>query len=72
MKMEMSAELFHKIELPGCLPSDNARVKSLLISHGKSYNGFSLLRQIIRPYFPYIQESTKPVQPTWSTCDVNI
>ena len=40
---QMSAGLYHKLELPGCLPCDNKRIESLLYSYGQQYDGFNLL-----------------------------
>ena len=69
---QMSADLFHKLESPGCLPRDNKRMESLLYSYGQSYDGFNMLRQIILPHFPALQSGTRPVQPTWDACEDNL
>ena len=45
----MSAELYHKLESPGCLPRDDKKIDSLVISYGYTYDGFNMLKQILRP-----------------------
>ena len=34
VREQMSADLYHKLESPGCLPRDNKRIESLLFSYG--------------------------------------
>ena len=69
---QMSADLYHKLESPGCLPQENKRMESLLYSYGQSYDGFNLLRQIIMPHCPALQSGSRPVQPTWEVCEDNL
>ena len=69
---QMSADLYHKLESPGCLPRENKRMKSLLYSYGKLYDGFNLLRQIILPHCPALQSGTRPTHPTWDACEDNL
>ena len=70
--LQMSADLYHKLESPGCLPQENKRIESLLYSYGQSYHGFNLLLQIIMPHCPALQSSSRPIQPTWDGCEENL
>ena len=72
LRDQMSADLYHKLESPGCLPRDNKRIESLLYSYGQRYDGFNLLRQIILPHCPNLQNGARPIQPTWNSCEDNL
>ena len=68
----MSAELYHKLESEGCLPRDNAKIDSMVVCYGYSYDGFNLLKQLLRPYCPTLQDGSRPIQPTWDSSKENI
>ena len=68
----MSAELYHKLENSGCLPKDDKKIDSLVISYGYTYDGFNMLKQIFCQYCPTLQDGTRLQQPTWESSDSNL
>ena len=69
---DMSAELYHKLESDGCLPRSNNKIDSMVVSYGYNYDGFNLLKQILRPYCPTLQDGTRPQMPTWESSEKNV
>ena len=69
MDNKMSTSLFHKLQMTGCLSTDNTRIQNLLLSHGMNYDGFDLLKHILRPFVPTIQDGTRQKQPTWESSE---
>ena len=69
---KMSAELYHKLESDGCLLRNNTKIDSMMSLYEYSYNGFNLLKQILRPYCPNLQDGSRPIQSTWASSEETI
>ena len=56
----------------GVLPGNKSHFRSLIKSHVRSNNGFSILTKILSPYLPALKYGISSVIPKWSTCDGDI
>ena len=61
----MSQLLFLRLQKSDCLPSDNNRVRALLITHAEDYDCLNLLRNLLLPVIPALRSHQKQFYPTW-------
>lgn len=62
---KMSQLLFLRLQKSDCLPSDDDRVRALLIAHAEDCDGLNLLHNFILPVIPALRSHQKQVYPTW-------
>ena len=62
---KMSQLLFLRLQKSDCLPSDNNRVRALLITHAEDYDCLNLLRNLLLPVIPALRSHQKQFYPTW-------